>query len=331
MAPRRPRRSALAAPRARLGAGVLGRGVTSRLVGRASSARLRPARRARGKLLLDRGLGTRLRSPAAFARRLPTLGRLASVAAVGPAAPRGAPPRIARSSFDVPARHQLLDLGQQLGQRLEHRLVALAQLDLELREPLDDAVAEEHLDVIDGQLDDRAVHPVQPLPPDLAEPGPARSSGASPATRQDHVPGRLSGHAARGGTVRRPLELRPAVGGAAVVLAREALEGDHRARRRRRSGAAPRTRRRERAVRRVDVAVLVDHRLAGPRASARRARPPRAAGPRRRRLAHAVLQLDLDRLLVASPSPSRARIHGAGHDPVGGDVGSATADERRPP
>ena len=58
---------------------------------------------------------------------------------------------------------------EHVGQRLELGLVALAQLQLELDEALRDCLRHEHLDVVDGDLDDRPVPRVQALLPDLAQ------------------------------------------------------------------------------------------------------------------------------------------------------------------
>ena len=61
-------------------------------------------------------------------------------------------------------RHQLLDLGQQVRERLQCLLVALPQLQLELREPLDHRVALDDLNPVDRDLDHGPIPPVEALP-----------------------------------------------------------------------------------------------------------------------------------------------------------------------
>ena len=123
-------------------------------------------------------------------------------------------------------RDQLLDLTQHVGQRLQVHLLAVAQLELELREALGDLQADHDLDVVDRHLDDRAVACVVPLAANLAE----RDEVAQGAIADD-----LHHRVARDGRrperrrhrrVRGALELLAPVRRAAIVLALQALERD---------------------------------------------------------------------------------------------------------
>ena len=205
-----------------------------------------------------------------------------------------APLQLARSR----AGHQLLDLAEQVRERLEHRLVALAELHLELREPLDDPPARR------GPRRRRATarrpcrrSPYSRLPADLPDARRAPRARWSPAISTTTSRAALAGHAAGGGDGSAgALELLAAVGGAAVVLARlrplsvmivpPSLLAE----------PARVPGRGQRAVGRVDVAVLVEDVRRRPE---RRHSPASSSAASRRSpaptLAHPVLELDLER------------------------------------
>ena len=116
-------------------------------------------------------------------------------------------------------RHQLLDLAQQVGQRVEGSPRRPAELQLQLREPLDGPPARHDLDVVHGHLDDRPVPAVQPLVTSLPDRDEVDESRLA-RDREHRVPRR--GRRPAGGTRRRvgrPFQLLAPVDRAAVVLA----------------------------------------------------------------------------------------------------------------
>ena len=156
-------------------------------------------------------------------------------------------------------REQLLDLGQQVRQRLQRRLGALAQLHLQLREPLQDASPGHDLHVVHGQLGHGPVVLVVALAPRLPHGHEVLERHVTdqlqhPAPRRRRRPaGR------RHGRVRGALELLAAVDAAPVIDPAQPLERDHRPVARR--PQPPRIpRRRQPPVGRVEITVLVEHR-----------------------------------------------------------------------
>src|SRR5829696_53175 len=141
-------------------------------------------------------------------------------------------------------------------QRAEDGLVAIAQLRLELREPVDELAAGDDLDLVERELDDGSIPPVQPLAAQLAQDDELLEDAVA-GKRDDLVArGALRPHRGRLRGIGWSHELVSLVQGAAVVLTREALERDQRSRRR-----SPQSRcipgRGEGRVGCVEVAILV--------------------------------------------------------------------------